>query len=121
MISLIVSWLILAFAVWLTARLLPSVELDDFGDAIAVAAVFGLLNLVLGEILFVLFSFVTLGLAWLFAFVTRWLIDALLLKLTGGFLQGFRVDGFGSALLAALVMSGLGTLLQGLASWIGVV
>lgn len=121
MISLLISWLILAFAVWATARLLPSVHLDDFGDAIAVAAIFGLLNLVLGEILFWFFSFVTLGLAWLFAFVTRWIIDALMLKLTGGFLQGFRVDGFGSALLGALVMAGLGTVLQGLASLIGLV
>src|SRR5882672_12234819 len=50
--GMLLSWLILSFAVWLTARILPGFRLAGFGDAVVVAAIFGLLNLFIGWLLF---------------------------------------------------------------------
>lgn len=123
MISILLSWLVLAFAVWITAKLLPSVDLDGPVNALIVAAVFGLLNIFLGWLMWLLAGLFTLGLAWfwIFAFLTRWFIDAILLKLTDGMVSSFRVRTFGAALLAALLMSGFGTLGEWLLQFGGVI
>ena len=41
---LLITWLIMAAAVWLTATVLPGVQVKSFFDAMVVAAIFGLLN-----------------------------------------------------------------------------
>lgn len=110
--SLLLSWLILSLAVWLTAMILPGFHVKSFGSAIVVAAVFGVLNFLLGWLIFAIFTIATLGLAWLFAFITRWIINAILLKLTDALTDRLRIDSFGWALAGALMMSALGTLGQ---------
>jgi len=110
MTSFLVSWFVLSVAVWATAELLPGVELDGFGSAFFVSAVFGLMNFLFGWLLWLAFGVLTLGLGWILWFVTRWFVDAVLLKLTDGVMGTFRIRSFGTALLAALLMSGLGTL-----------
>jgi putative membrane protein len=107
--SLLLSWLILSFAVWLTAAVLPGFHVKNFGSAILVAAIFGVLNFLLGWLLFALFTVATLGLAWLLAFITRWIINAILLKLTDSLTDHLTIDGFGWALGGALMMSAIGT------------
>jgi putative membrane protein len=108
--SLILSWLVLSFAVWLTAAVLPGFHVKNFGSAILVAAIFGLLNFLLGWLLFAVFTIATLGLAWLLAFITRWIINAILLKLTDRLTDHLTIDSFGWALGGALMMSAIGTL-----------
>ncbi len=110
--NLLISWLILAVSVWATAALLPGVKLKSFGSAFWVAAVFGLLNLLLGWLFFTVFTIATLGLAWLLAFITRWIIDAILLYITASVTDALEIEGFKWALVASLVMSVLGTLGQ---------
>jgi putative membrane protein len=110
--SLLLSWLILSVAVWVTAALLPGITVRSVGGAIWAAAVFGVLNALLGWLLFAVFTVATLGLAWLLAFLTRWLINALLLLLTARLTDALEVRSFGSALVGALVMSATGTFLQ---------
>ena len=107
--ELILSWLILSVAVWLTAAILPGFHVKNFGSAILVAAIFGVLNFVLGWLLFAVFTVVTLGIAWLLAFITRWIINAILLVLTDKLTDRLHIDGFGWALGGALMMSVLGT------------
>jgi putative membrane protein len=51
----------------------------------------------------------TLGLALLFAFLTRWIINAILLKITASLTDQLSIDSFGWALGGALLMSALGT------------
>lgn len=109
-LELILSWLILSAAVWLTAAILPGFHVKNFGSAILVAAIFGVLNFLLGWLLFAIFAVVTLGIAWLLAFVTRWIINAILLVLTDRLTDHLHIDGFGWALGGALLMSVLGTL-----------
>ena len=119
--SFLLSWFVLAVAVWLTASLLAGVRVKSFSSAIIVAAVFGLLNFFLGWVFMFLFGIVTFGIAWLLSFITQRLIDAILLKMTDGMLDSFEVENFGSALLAALLMSGLGTLGQWILALVGLI
>lgn len=107
--SLLLSWVILSLAVWITATVLPGFHVKSFGSAFMVAAIFGVLNFLLGWILFTVFTVATLGLAWLLAFLTRWIINAILLKLTDKLTDALKIDSFGWALGGALMMSLLGT------------
>ncbi len=107
--ELILSWLILSAAVWLTAAILPGFHVKSFGSAVLVAAIFGVLNFLLGWLLFAVLTVVTLGIAWLLAFITRWIINSILLVLTDKLTDHLRIDGFGWALGGALMMSVLGT------------
>jgi putative membrane protein len=108
-VGLILSWLILSVAVWLTATILPGFHVKSFGSALLVAAIFGVLNFLLGWIIFAVLTVATLGLAWLLAFITRWIINAILLKVTDAVTDHLTIDNFGWALLGALMMSALGT------------
>ncbi len=108
--ELILSWLILSVAVWITASVLPGFHVKSFGSAVIVAALFGLLNFVLGRVLFFLLAIVTLGIAWLLAFITRWIIDAIMLMVTDRLTDHLKVDGIGWALGGAALMSVIGTI-----------
>jgi putative membrane protein len=46
----------------------------------------------------------------LFAFVTRWIINAILLRMTAAMVKTFRIDHFGWALGGALMISVVGAL-----------
>jgi putative membrane protein len=110
--SLIISWLILSLAVWVTAAVLPGFHVKDFKSAIIVAAIFGVLNFLLGWLLFAVFTLATLGLAWLLAFITGWIINALLLALTDRLTDRLKIDGFGWALGGALLISIVAAVVQ---------
>jgi putative membrane protein len=108
--ELLLSWLILTFAVWLTATILPGFHVKSFGSALLVAAIFGVLNFLLGWLLFAVFTIATLGLAWLLAFITRWIINAILLMLTDRLTDHLKIDSFWWALGGALMISIIGSL-----------
>jgi len=107
--SLIVSWLVLSAIVLLTAAVLPGITVRGVGGALVVAALFGVLNVAIGWLLFVAIGVGTLGLGFVLAFFTRWIVDAILLKIVDAISDSISIATFGHALLAALVMSALGT------------
>jgi putative membrane protein len=107
-----VTWLVLAIAVWLTAAILPGFKVSGFWGAIKAAAVFGTLNFLLGEFFFVVLSIVTLGIAYVLAFITRWVIMAVILKLSDKVSSSIKIDGFGTALIGALLMTVIGSLVE---------
>lgn len=108
--NLILSWLVLSFAVWVTAEVLPGFHVKSFGSAILVAALFGVLNFLLGWIFFVVLTIATLGIALLLAFLTRWIVNAIILTITDKLTDHLTIDSFGWALGGALMMSVIGTL-----------
>lgn len=108
--NLLLSWLIMTLAVWATAALLPGFHVRSLKGALIVAAIFGILNFLLGWILFAILAVFTLGLAWLLAFITRWIINAILLKLTDALTDELKIDSFGWALVGALVISVISSL-----------
>jgi putative membrane protein len=106
--GLIISWLVLSLAVWVTGALLPGVHLKSNKSALIVAAIFGVLNFLLGWLLFTLFTVATFGIAWLLAVVTRWIINTILLVITDKLTDHLKIDSFRWALGAAAVMSIIG-------------
>ncbi len=112
MTSLLLSWLVMSIVVYLTAAIVPGVEVRSFFGAVWVAALFGVLNLAIGWLLFLLIGVGTLGLGFVFALVTRFFVDALVLKLTAALTSQLQIKSFGRALLAALVMALLTSLAE---------
>ncbi len=110
MTHLLLSWLVLSVAVWLTAMILPGFEVKGFGGAVRIAAVFGILNWAIGSLIFGVLVVATLSLAYFLAFITRVVVNAILLKITDALSDSISIRGFGHALLAAIIMSGIGTL-----------
>jgi putative membrane protein len=108
--SIILSWLILSLAVWITAVVLPGFHVKSTGSVLIVAAIFGVLNFLLGWLFFAVFTIATLGIAYLLAFITRWIINAILLKITDAVTDHLTIDSFAWALGGALMMSVIGTL-----------
>ena len=101
MLSLIVVWLLSAFALYLTASLVPGFTIKSFGSAMWAVVVIGFFNMILRPILaFLAFpiTFITLG---LFAFV----INAVILKISAKLLKGFDIDGWLPAILGAVVLA----------------
>ena len=101
MLHILVAWLVSALALWLVARIVPGIEVRDFGAALIATIVIAIVNAVIGPILrFIAWplTFLTLG---LFTLV----IDAILLKLASMFSPGFRVRGFLNALVGAILLT----------------
>jgi putative membrane protein len=112
--SLIGSWLVLSFSVWLTSVILPGFSVKGFGGAIRIAAIFGILNWAIGRLIFGLIVVATLFIGLLLTFVTRVLVNAILLKITDAVSDSLNIKGFGHAILAAVLMSGIGTVAEAL-------
>ena len=97
----IVRLLINAMALMATATLIDGISANGFWGAITAALVLGIINAFIRPVLLLFtlpLNFLTLG---LFTFV----INALMLMLTGVFVPGFVVDGFFAALLGSIVLS----------------
>ena len=94
-------WALNAFALWVVSTIVPGIHAAGMFATFVAALVLGILNALLRPVLLVLtlpLNLLTLG---LFTFV----INALMLELTGAMVKGFTVDGFGSAILGALLLS----------------
>jgi putative membrane protein len=111
--QLLLSWLILSVAFWLTAHFLPGFHVRNFRSAIFVSAVFGIINALLGWLFFGLFTIATLGIAYLLSFITRWFINAIFLSMTASLTSGLKIDSFRWALAGSLAIS----VIAGLIDW----
>ncbi len=120
LIGIFASWLVLSVAVWIAATVLEGVTVRDTASVVVVAALFGVLNFFLGWLFFTIFAIGTLGLALLLAFLTRWIIDAIILKIVDSLTDRISIKSFGSAFLAALIMAFVGSLGQFLLGLAGV-
>jgi uncharacterized membrane protein YvlD (DUF360 family) len=108
-LRLLVSWVLTAVALWVAAAILPGVDIERTGGALAVAAVVAVLNAVLPPIL------AALRLPFMIAlgFVLVLLLNAAVLKLASDALDNtFTVDSFGWALLAALIVAAVSVVLE---------
>jgi putative membrane protein len=110
--SILLSWLVMSVAFWLTAAVLPGFSVKGFGGALIVAAVFGIINWLIGWLLFVVIGVGTLGIGFLLAFLTRWLVNAILLKITDSISSNLSIRSFPTALIGALLLSLFSTFAQ---------
>jgi putative membrane protein len=107
---IVVSWLILSAAVYVTASTLTGFHVKDFKSAILVAGLFGILNYLLGGVLFVALGIATLGIGFLLGFLTMWVVNSLLLVVTDKLTDHLTIDSFGWAMGGALMISMLSVL-----------
>src|SRR4051812_40338754 len=108
-VPLVASWLVTGVALMTAAGLLPGVRIDDFGGALIGAATAALLNAIIPPVLAALRLPLTLVLGFLLVL----LADAAILLLTDALTNGIlRVDSFGWALLAALVVAAVSVVLD---------
>jgi putative membrane protein len=107
--QLIVTWVVLSLGLWLISALVPGFHLKGFGDALVVGAVFGILNWALGWLLFTIIGVGTLFIGFVFDFITRWVVTAIVLKLTDSVTDRLSIDSFKTALVAAAILSFLGS------------
>ena len=108
---LVLTLLINASALILTAYLVPGFGVSNFATALLAAIVLGVINTFVKQILKIItlpINFLTLG---LFTFV----INAVVLYLTTLVVPGFMIDGMLTAILGAIVLSIVSTILSHLA------
>ena len=101
MTMLLLRWVLNAAALLLVAYLYPGVAVEGFVSALLAALVLGLVNAVIRPILVILTLPATILTLGLFIFV----INALLFWFVAEIVHGFRVTGFGAALLGSILYS----------------
>jgi len=101
MIYLLARWAVNAAALLLVAYLYPGVSVESFFAALLAALVLGLVNAVIRPILVILTLPATILTLGLFIFV----INALLFWFVAEIVHGFKVTGFGAALLGSILYS----------------
>jgi len=105
---LIASWVSTAVAFIVAAAILPGVGIEGFWGALAVAAIVAALNAVIPPVL----AMLRLPLTLVLGFVLVLVPDAGILLLTDRLTDGvLTVEGFGWALLAALVVAAVSVVL----------
>jgi len=106
---LLLHWLLFTAALAITAWVLPDrwMRLDGVLPAFLASLVLGLLNALVRPLLFAL-QLVTLPLTCLtlglFALIVSFFMNALLLWIVGNWITGFHVPTFAGALVGALVL-----------------
>jgi len=101
MTRLILKWVLNAFALFLVMKLIPGIQIDRFQDLLVGALVIGLLNAFLRPVIVLLTLPVTVLTLGLFTLV----INGLMFYLASTLVHGFRVSGFATAFVAALLFS----------------
>jgi len=99
--GLLFRWVLNAVALWLTSVVISGIVVEGVFSLLIAALVLGALNTFLRPLLLVAtlpINLLTLG---LFTFV----INGLMLWMTGSFVPGFHVAGFWSAVGGALILS----------------
>ena len=114
MIGIISIWIVTVLGLWIVTLVLPGVRAKTVGGLIMAALVLGLVNTFIRPVLWLLTLPLTVLTFGLFALV----VNAITIALTASLVSNFEVDGFGSALLAALVMAILGILGFALLEWL---
>jgi putative membrane protein len=105
---LLVNWLLSAVSLVIVAALVPGIEIEGFGTAMIAAVVIGLVNVTLGLLLRIVTLPLTIVTFGLFLIV----INALMLKVAAAMMKGFRVRGCWPAILGAILLGLVNTLLH---------
>ncbi len=97
-------WLITAIGLWIASLIVPGIRIKSTTTLLKAALVLGLINAFIRPLLWLLTLPLTVLSFGLFALV----INAFTLWISAAMVRDFEVDGFGSAILAAIVMALLG-------------
>jgi putative membrane protein len=98
--QLVLSWAANAIVLAVVAIVLADVQVDTAWDLLVAAALFGVLNTLVKPIIKLLtlpFAILTLGLVWFF-------VAGLMLLITDWLVDGFELEGFGTLILATILV-----------------
>ena len=109
--QLLIAWLVTSVSLFVISKLPLGVEIDGFNKALISAAVFGLVNALIGPVIRILalpITFLTFG---LFAIV----VNAIIFGIAAWLVEGFRLRwGFWSAMFGAIALGFINSLLYSL-------
>lgn len=105
---LMLRWALNAFALFMVMKLVPGIQIDRFRDLLTGTLVLGLLNAFLRPIIILLTLPVNMLSLGLFTLV----INGAIFYLAAHLVAGFRVSGFGAALVAAFLFSAISFMLN---------
>ena len=97
---LLLAWACNVAAIWVAAKLLDGIDYESFWHLVVAGLVFGIVNWLVKPVVTLLalpVIVLTLGVALFF-------VNLLMLYVTSWLAPGFRIDGFGDAVLATLVI-----------------
>lgn len=109
MLSFIVQLVVSAGMLLLVSRLVEGFEVEDFGSALIAAVILGLANALVRPLLILFTLPLTILSLGLFLLV----VNGLVLQLVGALSPGFRVTGFGPALLGSILLTILNMAIAG--------
>jgi putative membrane protein len=91
----------------LSAALLSKVHVRSWGTAIVAAILIGIFDFIIGWLLKLILNVATLGIPYLLglSFIINWIVFAIVLKIVDGLMKGLKIDGFGTALIMAAIVS----------------
>jgi uncharacterized membrane protein YvlD (DUF360 family) len=105
LVSLLIPWLSASLGLFVASRVLRGVRLATVGDALWAGALLALVNWGLHWLLFVALGIATLGIGFLFWFITNWIVAAFVVLITARLSSRLSVDGFWPALVTAFIVS----------------
>ena len=97
---LLAHWLVSALLLYVVSLIVPGIRITSVAAALLAALVLGIANTLVRPVLVIITLPITVLTLGLFLIV----INALMLMLTGALVPGFSVRGFGSALIAGLLL-----------------
>ena len=105
----LVNWLIMMAAVWIATAVVPGIDVTGgLGTYLAISLLFGLVNAVLGPVLYWLAG----SQSWLRLGGSAVIVNGILFAATAGLSPNLDIGGIGTAVLGALVVAVAGTLLE---------
>jgi putative membrane protein len=107
MVGFLLRTAVAALGLWVASQVLPGLSFDSTQKLAIAALVLGVVNAIVRPIAFVLTLPITLVTLGLFLFV----LNAAMIGLVARLIPGFRIDGFWTAVLAAIIV--------GVISWVG--
>lgn len=110
MLHMLIVWFVSAVCLLITAYLVPGFKINSFSSALIAVIIIGFFNMFLRPLLLLLslpINILTLG---LFTFV----VNAVILKITAGLMSSFEIANWTSAIIGALVLA----IVQSLMFWL---
>jgi putative membrane protein len=109
LIRVLINWLIMMGAVWIATAVVPGIEVTGGLETyLFVSLLFGLVNAVLGPVLYWLAG----SQSWIRLGGSALIVNGILFAVTAGVSPNMDIAGLGTAVLGALVVAVAGTLLE---------
>lgn len=106
--TIIYNFLLLSAAILIVTKIMPTIHIKGIGTVISIALVYSIINVLFGWLLFILalpLIIITFGLF-------KLIINAFLLWITDKLLDDFRIDGIGSTIIAAVLITVIDSVLK---------